>query len=368
MLLSALVFIVILGILVFVHELGHFMVAKWTGMRVDEFGLGFPPHLWCKTRGETKYCINAIPIGGYVKIHGESNDEEELDDDPRSFHNRTVLQRMAVILAGVTMNLLFAFVVLTLAFSIGFVAFSQPLTDIPGAKRTSTQLVISKVLPDSPAAKAKLESGDVVVEARKVGDQNAEPIESVDEFLSYTKTLQQQKVDTFDLTILRDGTKLTRTVGISPNGYPVGVAIEGVDLVRVPFWRAPGVALHEMGYIIDITWDALRGFFAKLFFKAQLDQNVSGPVGIYQATATATQEGIVPTVFLAVVLSINLALLNVLPIPALDGGKFVFLLTELVFRKRVVAIKVENALSLIGFAFLIGLIILITVRDIARLF
>ncbi len=363
--LTLLAFLLILGILIFVHELGHFMVAKWVGMRVDEFAIGFPPRIWARKKGETTYAINAIPFGGYVKIHGES--PENQDEDPRSFEKKSVWARMAVIVAGVTMNLLFAFVLLTVAFSVGFVSIGQDLQAVPGAVVKHTQVLVSDIQPGSGADKAGLKPGDLIenfVDAS--GSKTA--ITTVTQLVDFTKTAQQHGVTGTGILVNRDGKELTLQATIAPEGAPLGIYIQPYTVVRVPVWRAPAVAVKEMGIIVQVTWDALRGFASQLFEKAKLDPNVSGPVGIYQATGTATQAGGVATVFLIVALSINLALMNILPIPALDGGKLIFLIIEAIARKRVVGRRLESAITFAGFALLIGLILVLSVRDIIRLF
>ena len=161
MLLSIFVFLFVLSVLVFVHELGHFMVAKLMKMRVDEFAIGFPPRLYAKQFGETVYAINAIPMGGYVKIHGEN--PEQIDKDPGSFQHKPIWARIAVIVAGVFMNLLFAFVVLSIAYSVGFISVSQNLSTIPGAVVKNSQIYITQILPASAAERASLQPGDRVV-------------------------------------------------------------------------------------------------------------------------------------------------------------------------------------------------------------
>jgi regulator of sigma E protease len=369
MILSIIVFLFILGILVFVHELGHFLVAKAAGMRVDEFSIGFPPRLFKKRKGDTLYSINAIPFGGYVKIHGENFEGgAPTDDDARSFDHKPVWMRMLVILAGITMNLVFAFVVLTVAFSVGFVSVAQDLTQIPGATVTQGQVLITDIVKGSTADQAGVKAGDYVTKATDVQTGTVTQIGSVSTLIAYTKAEQAKGAEKIKLTIDRDGVTQDKEVAISHEGTPIGVIIQPVDIVRIPFWRAPGAAVKEIGYIVGITWDALKGFGKRLFVHGQLDPTVSGPIGIYQATASATHAGVVSTVFLLVVLSINLALFNVLPIPALDGGKFLFLVIEAVFGKKAVNRKFESIVVTISFILIIGLIIVLSVRDISKFF
>lgn len=365
MLISLIIFLVLLSLLVFIHELGHFMVAKWTGMRVDEFGIGFPPRLLKYRRGDTLYSLNAIPLGGYVKIHGEN--PEDKDEDPRSFQNRSVWARLLVIIAGVTMNLAFAYLVMVVAFSFGFVSIGQNLEEIPGASVKESQVLVAEVQPGSPGEKANLAPGDII-KTLKDSSGTEYKITTVDSLQEYNKAHQTKGQLEVQITYDRVGDIRKTQVTMNQTGPALGIGIQAFNTVRVPFWRAPAVAARECGYILQATWDALRGFANKLFIHAELDEKVSGPVGIYQATASATKQGLIPTIFLMVALSLNLALLNILPIPALDGGKLVFLFSEAVFRRRVVAERIENAISLVGISLLIVLILIVSVRDVIRLF
>ena len=359
MLLSLITFIIVLGILVFIHELGHFSVAKWSGMRVDEFALGFPPRLFGIKRGETLYAINAFPLGGYVKLHGENIQAE--DTDPRSFHNKPMFQRIAVMIAGVTMNVLLALIVLTIAFSVGFSSISQDLTKVPGAQVVRSQLLAANILPNSAAESSKIQPGDQII---GLGNQ---AISSAKDLQAATKQRQAQgQLDT-ELHYTHLGKQITRSVSLAASGTALGVGLVDDQSIRVPFYRAPIVAFKETGAIIAVTWDALRNFGAKLFVHGQLDKNVSGPIGIYQAAASAAHTGFASVVFLLVALSLNLALLNILPIPALDGGRLFFLLIETIFRKRVIAEQVENVINTAGFALIMVLIVILSIRDVIHL-
>ncbi|MEI6478201.1 MAG: site-2 protease family protein [bacterium] len=362
MILSIIVFLLVLGVLVFVHELGHFMVAKWTGMRVDEFALGFPPRIWSIKRGDTRYAINALPLGGYVKIHGESAKGEE--PDPRAFPNRPIWARILVIIAGVSMNVLFAFLVLTIAYSIGFPSLGPDIDSLPGAVVQKSDVLVSEVLPGSPAETAKVKAGEIIRSFTDKQTGQVTVIDSVSKLQSFTKERQTADKRTLDVTVDDNGTLTTVPVTIAASGPAMGVAVEDLNQIRLPVWQAPRAAYSVMSYVTSTTWEALRQFGVQLFGHAQLDKQVSGPVGIYKATSAATHEGFPSVVFLTVALSLNLALLNIMPIPALDGGKLVFLVIELIFRKRVVSEQIENAVTSIGFILLIGLITVLTLRDV----
>jgi regulator of sigma E protease len=362
---SIIVFLLVLGFLVFIHELGHFAVAKWTGMRVDEFALGFPPRIWGKKRGETTYALNAIPFGGYVKIHGENHDNE--DHDPRAFDHKPVLARLAVMLAGVSMNVLFAYVALTIAFMVGFSSVAQDVTQIPGAVLLNRSVQIVGINTKSPAAAAGLQAGDTV-ESFETPDGQVRHMDSTDELIDYTKGLQAAGITDVTVHYNREGDEHTAHATLNTEGLALGISIQSQDTVRVPWYRAPEVAFTECRVIVSVTWDALKAFGVKLFAHAQLDPNVSGPIGIYQATATATKVGFAEVLFIMIVLSLNLALLNLLPLPALDGGRVLFLIIEAAFRKRIIQRRIEATLTNLSFFVLIGLMVVLTARDIFRLF
>ena len=365
MIISIIAFILVIGILVFVHELGHFIVAKLSGMRVDEFSLGFPPRLFTWKKGETLYALNWIPLGGYVKIHGETEDGK--DDDPRSFNNTVIWKRILTLIAGVAMNVVFAFVVLTLAYSVGFVSGTQDLTVVPGASITNSQVVVTGILNDSPAAKAGLQPNDLILSLTdSFGTTTV--VHTTAELQKYTASHQAADQLAVNVKYDRAGQTSTKAVTLNQTGPGLGVYIDAYNTVKVPVWRAPGVAAHEISGIAGLTWNALGEFGKKLVTKAQLDSTVSGPVGIYTATSQAAHEGFDQILYLTVVLSVNLALLNVLPIPPLDGGKLFFLILELLFRKRVVRQEVENAITLVGIVLVGGLVIIISVRDVLHLF
>ena len=366
MILSLITFILVLGILVLVHEFGHFIVAKWSGMRVDEFAIGFPPYIIGIKKGETLYAINALPLGGYVRIHGENPEADAADPDPRSFQSRSIWARIAVIVAGVFMNLLFAFVVLTIAFSVGFSSVAQDLTTVPGATVLHNRVI---VLPEksSPADQAGLKEGDVVTAVTNLTTNEVKNISVAQDLQTEVKDLQAANQLNVKVDYTRDGAADSKTVALAATGPGLGVQLYQDALVRVPVWRAPGIAIKEVGFIANVTWQALKGFGTQLFGHGHLDQSVSGPIGIYQATASATHEGFAAVVFLMVALSINLALLNILPIPALDGGKLLFIILGAIFSRKVITNRLESIVTATGFSLVILLIIVLSVRDLTRL-
>lgn len=369
---SVIVFVLLLSILVFVHELGHFAMAKWTGMAVEEFSIGFPPRLFSRKRGETLYSIGSIPFGGFVKIQGENpeaeEDPEQIKADPRSFENKKVRFRILVIIAGVTMNLLFAFVVLCVAFSIGFNSVSQDLTTVPGATLTESRVMVVGIEKGAPADLAGVKPGDLFKGITEPNSGQTTTITTIKGLQDYTASQRNIGIAELDLLIERDGVAKTIRTQLAKEGAALGVYIEPYNKVRVPWYQAPIVAGKEVGAITEVTFKALIDFFGRIFTKAQIASEVSGPIGIYKATAVATAMGFAQVVFLMVVLSINLALLNILPIPALDGGRLLFLVIEGVFRRKIIRAVWEHWINLGGFAAMMLLLLVLTVRDVFRLF
>lgn len=359
MILTIITFIIALGILILMHELGHFIAAKKTGVKVEEFAFGFPPRIWSKKRGETTYVINAIPIGGYVKMLGEL----EKSSDRRAFENQNRWRRFVISVAGVTANLILAWLILTLGFIIGMAPLVSSPDAIPG-KKISTEVVIAEVIKDSPAEKAGFAQGAYISSATtKDGTIN---FTSISQFSSFTASHRGEKV-VFNYKI--DDQTYDKEVTLSKD-KEASLGVLGIEhsIVRVPWYRAPYVALRETYKITELTVIFLKDFFVKLFSTGKVAEGVGGPVAIYVMTGAVVKIGIMAILQFIALLSINLALINILPFPALDGGRILFIILESIARKKIVKEKVEQIIHTIGFALLIVLIVLITYKDIANLF
>lgn len=364
---SILIFIVILAVLILVHEFGHFIVAKAFRIRVDEFGLGFPPKLWGKKFGETEYTVNALPIGGFVRIFGQDPSEEKLLDlhKKRNFSHKPKIIQAAVLLAGVCFNLLLAWGLLTVGLVSGIPA-SQDEAKLRGATLERPMLTITSVAADSPAEKAGILTGDSVL---GIGvPKNAMLLPTPEQFQKFIADHPNQEVKVF----LKRGYEVPKVLvtpqtGIFSGRAAIGVSIDTYGTLRLPFFSAikEGGALTllytQMTFagLYDLIHDAILG-------RADLS-GVSGPVGIVKIVGDASALGFSHVLILTALISINLAVVNVLPIPALDGGRFFFLLIEAVRRKPLPS-RVVNMSNMIGFAVLIGLIALITFHDIWVIF
>lgn len=362
---SVIIFIIILAILVLVHEFGHFIVAKKSGIRVDEFGLGFPPKIWSKKWRGTLYTLNAIPFGGFVKIFGEDSHSEEITSENRSesFVYKPKWIQAAVLVAGVSMNVLFAWFVVSLSFMIGVAA----PTDYSGyGKVENAKLVVTEVLANSPAFTAGLKAGD---EIDKIVTNNSDLSSDIspDDF----KNLIKNSTGDVELTIRRGD--ITNTISLSPKydevrkTRMVGIGMDSIGVLKLPIHLAVLEGARTTWLIAHQTSSGLLDFFKGIFtMKSDLSQ-VSGPVGIAKVVGEARALGFVYLLTLTAVISINLAIINLLPFPALDGGRLLFVAIEAVTR-RPIHPKVVRWTNTVGFAFLIILMLVVTTHDIIKLF
>lgn len=363
---TLLLFILVLIVLIVVHEFGHFVVAKWSGMRVDEFGIGYPPKIWGKKIGETEYTLNALPFGGFVKIYGEDETDADVLSSSRSFSARPRILQAATLVAGITMNLLLAYVIISGILIAGTPRALSP-DEIPLA--ADARLMVADVIPGSPAAGAGLMTGDSIVSLAASDDLFTSA--DADAFLGYVGAREVGEV--IDVSILRGGEvqqlEVTPVAGIiaeDPDRIALGVSVATVGTVPVPLHRAP-----IEGAIL--TWEAtkataigLASFLASaITLQADLTQ-VSGPVGIAGAVGSAYSEGFTQLLSIAAIISINLALINLLPIPALDGGRLLFVIIEGIIR-RPIKPAIAATVNGIGFALLILLMVVVTFSDILKL-
>jgi regulator of sigma E protease len=359
MILTIIVFILVIGILVTVHEFGHFIVAKLSGVKVEEFAFGFPPKLLSKRKGETLYILNLFPIGGYVKMLGE----DENVNNPRSFSAQPTGKKVAVLVAGVVMNLVLAWVLLTIGFAVGMSPLISSPDSINGQK-IKTSVIVAETKKDSPAEKAGLKQGDQIIDINYNGQKIV--INQGSEITAFTTS---HKGQTIIIDYSRDGEQKSSQATLSSDPtQPLGVAAIDDSIIRVAWYRAPGVALVETAKVFKLTFDFVGGLFKGIFTKGQVSGDVGGPIAIYMYTGMAVKLGVMAVLQFIAILSVNLALVNILPLPALDGGKVLFLILRRVMGKHFMQEKVENLIHTIGFALLIGLMILLTIKDIKRFF
>jgi regulator of sigma E protease len=357
---TALIFIIVISILVFVHELGHFVTAKRAGMRVDEFGFGFPPRLLGIKRGETVYSINWIPFGGFVKIHGEDGEDRQ---DPRSFGSKPFWPRMKVVLAGVVVNLLFAMVLLMIANSIGL---RKAVDDTMRDRAQNLQVQIYQVAPDSPAAEADIRVLDEI-RGFVVGGQRV-MTETSQDVLDF---VQQHKGEKVTILTRRGGEDIEKTVTLRANP-PAGQGPLGVSPILTgefsyPWYEAIWRGVYDGVGILMSTFIGYWNLFKTLFVDGKLMADVSGPVGIASLTGQAARVGFNFLLQFMAMISINLAILNAIPFPALDGGRAFLLIVEKL-RGKALDKHIEGYINATGFIVLLGLMAIITFRDIAKFF
>lgn len=361
---SIIIFIIILAVLIFVHELGHFIVAKKFGIRVDEFAIGFPPKIWSFKKGETVYAINAIPFGGYVKIFGENPDEESIagPDNARSFVNASKWKQSLVLASGISFNVLFAWILLSISFMSGL---TTSVGESYASYAKDSRVIITMTQADSPAKLAGLVGGETIVSLESGNNKiNAVTVAEIQDFIAKSdgEIIINYKRDNDLKTAI-----VTASEGIVEGRKAIGIAMDTIGAVKLPAHKAfiEGAILTKATIknvaigLYHFVFDAFRG-------KADFSQ-ITGPVGIVGLVGEATTLGIVYLMSFAAFISINLAVINIVPFPALDGGRLLFVAIEAVIRKSLNP-KVANAVNGIGFALLILLMLVVTYKDIVKMF
>ena len=369
-----LIFIAVLVALIVVHEFGHFVVAKLSGMRVDEFGIGYPPRAWAFRKGETEYSLNWLPFGGFVKIFGEDMEEKlpeatesSVGEKSRAFSSRPRSLQALVLVAGIAMNLLFAYVLITATLLMGT---PRALAPEELATATEVSVAVAGVLPESPAAKAGLVPGDYLQGANiVVSEWNGTDVDMFTLFVTNDTQLAP-----IELQVLRGEEivtlEATPEVGIiasDPTRPALGVQLAVVGVVQVALLQAPIEGAVLTWEVTKETAIALVKFFGGVFtFTADLAQ-VSGPIGIAGAVGSASSQGLASLLTITALISINLALINILPIPALDGGRLLFVIIEAITKRPIKPI-VANGINTVGFGFLILLMLVVSAHDVFKLF
>jgi len=349
-------FFSLIGLMI-IHEFGHFIIAKKFGVRVEEFGIGYPPKLFGMQFGETVYSVNLIPLGAFVKIYGEEGGV----DDYRSFAGLDIWKRILIVLGGVIAFWVASIIIFSVVFGIGA---SIPVGDQDVMGVNNTQVVVVGVQAGSPAAEAGLKAGDQIVSlASQSSTTKANKIVDFQNFISANKGKQ------ISLTFSRDGkestTSLTPRATYPANQGPTGVAVERIANViqKYPWYLAPW---HGLLFTGEVTWQTLAGvygFFASLVsgHGVPAGAELAGPVGITIFLSRAADYG--PGFFLYFIgsLSVLLAIFNLLPIPALDGGKLLFLIIEKI-KGKPVSVNWEQGLTIFFFVLLISMSLFITVK------
>lgn len=364
---NIIIFFIILLVLVLVHEFGHFFTAKKFGIRVDEFGFGFPPKIFGKKYGETEYSLNLLPIGGFVKIFGENPDDENTNgpDRERSFVHKAKWKQAIVLFAGVFMNFVLAWIL----FSIGFMSGlpTSVGSEPAGYKLSNVNLVVVSVAPKSPAEMGGLKSGDKILSVKSGSDIIID--KPTPEIL---KAFIVSHPKGIEIEYTRGKDKNINLVNVIPEikeaGKPlIGISMDMIGTAKLPFF----IALKE-GMVL--TWFVTKGTVVGLYtliidsLRGQGSlESVTGPVGMVGIVGDAYQFGFVYLLSFAALISVNLAIINLLPFPALDGGRLFFLLIEKIKGSRINP-KFANTANMIGFGILILLMVVVTFHDVVKLF
>jgi len=351
-----LIFILVLGVLVFVHELGHFFVARQSGIAVEEFGFGFPPRIVGIKRGNTVFSLNWIPFGGFVRMQGE---QEDAAARPDSFVSAHWSKQVAVLLAGVTMNFLFAWLVLTVTFVTGVSADPDQYPQDRYQQRSA--ITIQAVVSENfPAAQSGLPSGAEIVSINGVSYTSTEKLIEAVQKTKYPK-----------LTIVARSQGAEKTYVVEPKKSDTkdeapryGLGLQPVTTIRYPGWVAPWYGLRSTVSMLGQTFAGL-GTMVNGLFHGKVSQDLTGPIGIAVLTNEVRQFGVVSLLQFMAFLSISLAALNILPLPALDGGRTVFVLWSAI-TKRPVSQKAEAIIHAVGFYGLLLMVVLISIRDVRR--
>ncbi len=331
---TAVLFVVMLLVLIIPHEWGHLIVAKLCGVKVNEFSIGMGPLLFKRQKGETQYSVRLLPLGGYCALEGE----EEAVDDPRSYSSKTPLQKIAILLAGVTMNIIIAVLAVTLAYAISGVPSN----------------VLSAVTPDSPAAAAGIQAGDRIVEI------DGTRINSWDDVITAVDGYHEG--DRMEVVYVRDGS--TKEAFLVPEydsktqRYMIGI-VAGTT-------RSP-VACIRNGILS--TWEMnkmMLGAFQNMIRKGINKDDVAGPVGLVRVVDQASSYGIGSYLMLLALVSLNLAIFNIIPIPGLDGGKIFFIILKMISLGRIND-DMEYKATVVGMALLLALFVFITYNDIMNI-
>lgn len=357
--LTILLFIFILGLLVFVHELGHFVAAKRAGMEVEEFGFGFPPRVFGVKRGGTIYSVNLIPLGGFVKILGEDGGNA---DNPKSFGHKSFWRRLTVLLAGVVMNALFAWLLISIGLGVGIPTVVSENESMPAGSRIRGLAVgIIEVANNGPASAAGLKVGDKIM---TIAGQEVKTIEDA-------QRLTRANAGNETGFVLKRGESIIEKT-ITPRANPpqgegpLGVNLSSIALVSYPWYQAPFRAVTATVNLLVATVTGIATVFAQWISGNSVTAALSGPVGIAVMTRDIAALGIPYLIQFTAVLSVNLAIINAVPFPALDGGRVLFLIIEKIRRKKLPQ-TAEQVANSVGFLLLLLLMAFVTYKDIARL-
>jgi len=367
-------FISLIGLII-LHEFGHFIVAKRFGVKIEEFGIGYPPRLFGKRIGETIYSLNLLPFGAFVKIYGEENKIEH----ERSFSQKPIWQRAFIVLGGVVSFWIISAILLSIVMSLGA---PTAISDEENGELINPRVQIAAVAPGSPAQVAGIKAGDTITSLKLKIKNDPEKKSEISDGASSQQLIINKVKEVQEFTNLHKGEEITLTIErgkevfevslvprVSP---PKGEGAMGVALVRTAIKSYPWYKAIFQGILAtgNLTIAVIQGWaraFGNLIKGLPTGVQLMGPVGIFSLFVQVSQLGVIYFLQFIAIISIYIALFNILPIPALDGGKLLFLGIEAV-RRKPVSQKIEQNITFAFFMILIILMVLVTIKDIARLF
>lgn len=349
---TTIIFLLVLTLLVFIHELGHFLAARLFKIRVDEFAIGFPPRIFSWMWGKTRYAINLLPLGGYVKIYGENADDAKTPD---SMLSKPRWQQAVVLIAGVTFNILLAWVLLSGSLMLGTKVSTEAM---PVGQIKNPELTIVMVSPGSPAEKAGLKPGDRILEVSTIPTQTPEEVQGIIASAENSIDFKVQRAnDSVEIV------PVTPEEGIVANKKAVGISMDVYAEFKAGFFSAFYNGAKQTYHLTINTAVGLGNFVKSIFTGEASLKQVSGPVGIAGVVGESAKTGFASLLVIAAIISANLAVINLVPFPALDGGRLLIVLIESIIR-RDVSPKVQLWLNAVGFLLLITLMIVVTVKDV----
>lgn len=359
---SIVVFIILISTLALVHEFGHFITAKLSNVKVEEFGIGFPPRLFGYRYKETLYSINLLPIGGFVRLLGE-NSEQVAVNDPRAFCNRPRYQQAGMLLAGVTMNLIVGVIILAVVFT----RFGVP--------QLKLSLKLGEIRPESPASEAGLVVGeeitgyvleeDEIIDIYLPGDFQELIQNNIGQEISLlVRSGEEANTDEVRIVKVKLRSEFTQEEGALGIVYTIQSL---VTYRQIPLLKVPREAFNQTTQMMGMLFGNIGQLFLKMFTGQRVPEGVAGPVGIARISGEVAKEGWAALLHFAGILSISLAGFNILPLPALDGGRLLLVIYEAVSRRRIEA-RLQRWINTAGLVFIFALLAWVTFWDIAGLF
>ncbi len=375
MITTIIIFLLVLSLLVFVHELGHFVSARKLGVRSEEFGFGFPPRVfglyksdngkWKKVWGNKKvednvdtiYSINAIPLGGFVKIKGQDGDEKQASD---SFASKKSWKRGVILSSGVIMNIVLAAVLISIGLMIGFPQAIDKNNLPKSIKVSDEKIQVTQVLKDYPADLAGIKASDVIL---SINENEIKSEEDVQKYIAETEGEVILKIsrnnEVQDLNIIPKTEEGGKKI--------IGIGFSQTAVIKYPWYQAIWEGIKMTGYLLWAIIFSLYELIRNLIVGQSASVDVAGPIGIADLTGQMARMGLIYLIQFTALLSLNLAVINILPFPALDGGRLLFLLIEKIKGKPVKQ-TVEAIFHNLGFILLMALVAWVTLKDIIKLF